>query len=136
MSENNGAIIQFIGYRVSNIDYFCDPAFEFPEGDISYMFHFSKSLSFISETEIQENLKVVVFYSEDKNIDNASFRLSISISGRFMSEAAWQPEWEINALAILFPYLRGLVSMITANSGRPPIILPTMNIANMFTNKS
>ena len=32
MSENNMAVIQFLGYRLVNIHYNCAPEFEFPEG--------------------------------------------------------------------------------------------------------
>ena len=39
---------------------------------------------------------------------------------------------ENNALAILFPYVRSIVSCITAQSGRNAVILPTVNIARMF----
>ena len=35
MSENNMAVIQFLGYRLVNIHYNCAPEFEFPEEDLS-----------------------------------------------------------------------------------------------------
>ena len=44
----------------------------------------------------------------------------------------WEAKWETNAIAIMFPYLRSMVSMITSSSGREPIILPTMNVAKLF----
>ena len=100
--------------------------------EVSYKFNFDKSLILISMTEIQENLRVNIFYSEDDNMEDAPYKLSVEIAGRFICENDWQEKWEANILAIMFPYLRSFVSMITSNSGRDPIILPTVNIVNMF----
>ena len=36
-----------------------------------------------------------------------------------------------NAIAILFPYLRAYVSLITVQANVPPIILPTMNLSSL-----
>ena len=62
MSNENVAVIQFIGYRVTNILYNCDPSFELPQGEVPYKFNFSKSLAILSETEVQENVCANVFY--------------------------------------------------------------------------
>lgn len=37
-----------------------------------------------------------------------------------------------NTVAILFPYLRSLVTIITANANVPPYTLPVMNINELF----
>ncbi|WP_417198101.1 protein-export chaperone SecB [Bizionia sp.] len=36
-----------------------------------------------------------------------------------------------NSIAILFPYLRAYVSIITNQANTPPIVLPTMNLASL-----
>jgi len=41
---------------------------------------------------------------------------------------------EINSVAILFPYVRALISTITANANIPPVILPPINVAGMMAN--
>jgi preprotein translocase subunit SecB len=134
MSEHTQAVIQFDGYRVSEIKYSCSPAFEFPNGDVSYRFNFVKCLSQISDTEIQENLRVNILFSDNAEEDEteAPYFLSVEIAGRFTSQSSWNPRWERNALAILFPYLRSIVSTVTSVSGRSPIVLPTVNIAGLF----
>lgn len=132
MSQSNAPVIQFVGYRVSDIQYHCAPDFEFPEENGTYRFHFSKKTTLLSENELQENLRVSVFYGEDKSFEESQFQLAIEIAGRFHCPSGWQEKWETNALAIMFPYLRGLVSMITCNSGREPIILPTVNLSRLF----
>lgn len=37
-----------------------------------------------------------------------------------------------NALAILFPYIRSQLTLLTAQPGTTPIVLPAMNIAKML----
>lgn len=36
-----------------------------------------------------------------------------------------------NSIAILFPYLRAYVSIVTNQANTPPIVLPTMNLASL-----
>lgn len=38
---------------------------------------------------------------------------------------------KVNGVTILFPYLRSLVSDLTSKGSEPPIILPTINVAEM-----
>jgi preprotein translocase subunit secB len=132
MSQKNSPVIEFMGYRVSDIQYHCLPELELQEEHGSYRFNFSKSNTVLSETAIQENVRVCIFWGEDEAYENSQFQLTIEIAGRFRCPSGWQEKWETNALAIMFPYLRSLVSMITCNSGREPIILPTINLSRLF----
>lgn len=36
-----------------------------------------------------------------------------------------------NSIAILFPYLRAFVSIVTNQANTPPIVLPTLNLASL-----
>ena len=38
-----------------------------------------------------------------------------------------------NATAIMFPYLRNLLSTITMNGNIPPYILPIVNVSKLFS---
>jgi len=57
--------------------------------------------------------------------------------GFFKLETTLEPErieklLRINATAVLFPYLRSIISSITANSGFQTLVLPIVNIHKMF----
>ncbi len=41
------------------------------------------------------------------------------------------PYFYRNCIAILFPFLRGFVSMVTIQANVPPILLPTMNLTSL-----
>lgn len=64
------------------------------------------------------------------------FSIKVNVAGVFRLD-----NWEFsdnselikaNTAAILFPYLRALVSMITTNANIPPYTIPVMNIAALF----
>lgn len=133
MADATPGVIQFEGYRLIDAKFSCDSGFEFDElknGEFRYSF--SKRHTAISENEMQVNLRSRVFYSDNDDFDAAPYKVSIEIAGRFSSETAFKKMWENNALAILFPYVRSIISCITAQSGRSALILPTVNIARMF----
>ncbi len=77
----------------------------------------------------------------DKDPDTTSpFYLCVELLGEFEvveSEIDKVRQFaEINAVSILFPYARALITTITANANIPPVVLPPMNIAGMMENKN
>lgn len=133
MADAIPGIIQFEGYRLIDAEYSCDSGFEFDElKNGAFRYSFSKRHTAISENEMQMNLRSRVFYSDNDDFDSAPYKISVEIAGRFSSETAFKKMWENNALAIMFPYIRSIVSCITAQSGRSALVLPTVNIARMF----
>lgn len=76
----------------------------------------------------------------DSHLRDINFYVKVRIVGIFeiVSGMAELDEekiirfYKINAVAILFPYLRSLVSDLTSKGSEAPIILPTMNIAAMI----
>lgn len=89
------------------------------------------------------DLQVGQFYPEDKNnIFGVGFRVSFQQDGyalkaeiRFFFETDEiitdefknSPFPVVNAPAIAFPYLRSFLSIITMQSGYPPVMLPSIN---------
>lgn len=76
-----------------------------------------------------------VFSNAEEN--DYPFSISLKITGRFMVDSDINGNvknhfFEKNAVAILFPYARALVTTFTANSNVPPLILPPININNLI----
>ncbi|WP_162106043.1 protein-export chaperone SecB [Bacillus subtilis] len=67
-----------------------------------------------------------------------SFYLNCKVQGHFIFNNDEFPEEEkvkffkVNGVSILFPYLRSLVSDLTSKGSEQPVILPTMNVAQMI----
>lgn len=132
---NEQAVIRFLGYRLVNVNYVCSPDFELNTiTNGKYHFSFTKVGALLSDTQYQLNLIVRLCYSNEADYESAPLRLVIELAGRYECEESWSDRWEANALAILFPYLRAMVSTVTAQSGREPVVLPTVNIVQLFKN--
>lgn len=77
--------------------------------------------------ELEENLFEVllnIIISDEEEI------VFVDITGRaiFSTEQKKSDMLEKNTLAIMFPYLRSYISIITTQPGMNPIVLPAMNI--------
>ena len=69
--------------------------------------------------------------------ENYPFYLFVEIVGNFTlagdySKIEIKQFCQINATAILFPYLRAYISQITAISSMPHILLPTINVMKLL----
>lgn len=64
------------------------------------------------------------------------FKLEISITGIFMCNESDPVRRDTllkkNSLAILFPYIRSQISIVTAQPEMKPVVLPPMNIEAVF----
>lgn len=77
-------------------------------------------------------LKVNVFKEEEK----APFNMEVEVSGFFELEGEDDiVRYEANAIAIMYPYLRAIVSTYTSSANVPPVILPAINVNAMLRNK-
>lgn len=91
---------------------------------------FARHIEEINDNLVKVSLDILIEDNENK----LPFSLDIRVCGVFYLEK-WQEKMDFiknNAIAILFPYLRSLVTTVTANSNIPPYILPVMNIIALF----
>jgi preprotein translocase subunit SecB len=77
----------------------------------------------------------VSIFNENLSVDSP-FYLFISLTGEFQftDNADVDNEFmiDMNAVAILFPYLRSAVTNITSTANIPPLILPTINVSKLL----
>ncbi len=90
-----------------------------------------------SEAIIRLGCKVFENYKEK----NYPFFMNVLMSGFFYFESTLDEKdakqlLEVNGTAILFPYLRALISNITSSAGVHPLVIPTINIVNMIRNEN
>ena len=102
---------------------------------VNYEMNFTKQI--VSSTD-ETNYRVALIaniWSTGK--DNT--KLKITLVGYFHCESEdkelKKKLVENNAIAILFPYLRSQISLVTTQPDLPSIILPPMNSVNMFEEK-
>lgn len=85
----------------------------------------------INGNEMIIKLYTTVF--ENASDNNYPFEISVTITGYFdISKNDMNIDFEPNAIAILYPYVRAIISIYTTNSNIGPIILPTINVIEML----
>jgi len=128
--------LKFSNYAVKCIEFILN---KIPEKDEKV------KLNVNIDTEIRYNknepnkfITIIKITAGEKENDKSPFYLSVEVWGFFevIEEEIHRVRQfaEINSVAILFPYVRALISTITANANIPPVILPPINVAGMMAN--
>lgn len=131
MSANSILVLQH--YIVKNMEFKINESFRPRGNEIELHPEFQRVIN-----KIDENTAAVDLAFKIADAEESPFMLNICIEGTF-ALAKWESDESkqlmvSNTVAILFPYLRSLVSMITANANIPPYTLPVMNINELFDN--
>lgn len=122
------AILQFLGYRVDKMIFTGKPEYVTTPEQIVLEPSFSRTIRQINTEEYEVTIGVKLEQS------NLPFETSLSLTGRFKCEGVQeiQKMLKTNAVAILYPYVRATLSMLTTIAAVPPVIVPTINLAKMF----
>lgn len=126
------SFLQFRKYIIENIEFAYNLEFNDDESELD----FSIDKEFIPLEEKAFVLKLImeVFPAKERKI--YPFNLKVSMSGFFNYEGDINVEQYLpNAAAIMYPYMRSIVTAITSNANVTPLILPTINTQNLFKEK-
>lgn len=136
--SNIGSSLRFIDYIVNKVEFYTNPNFE--DKPIKIDFDISSNVEFIEDENNTFLLKLDAKIFKDAEEKGYPFSMNISITGIFELENSdvenKEMLSELNAVAILFPYLRSLVSTYSSNSNVQPLILPPINIVKYMNSKS
>ena len=126
-------VITFLDYKVNRIEFVNNSEYNGEEVDID----FDVSSQFQVSEDGQEMvvvLKTDIFAPKEEKV--YPFKMSVEVEGYFGSNFEQQDDkirqYGKNAVAILFPYVRALVSSFTSNANVTPLILPTVNVNRML----
>ena len=130
--------LKLINYRVEKTYFEINKDFNFESlQSVTINPHFNRVITKINQNEYVIMLSVEI--TKDKHEAVIPFYAEAKMSSIFYFN-----DWESvskkdialsNATAILFPYLRALLSTITTNGSVPPYVLPVMNINRLFCDK-
>lgn len=135
------AVLQFRDYHVLETTYKNNPYKKIEEEKPQH-----PNIFFKLEVNPDTNQQAIVGLGielGDSDLEETNYYLKARISGFFeiliktedVSEQEVINFYKVNAVAILFPYLRSLVSDMSSKGSEAPIILPTLNIAAMIREK-
>lgn len=129
--------LTFEDYTVEKIEFYNNLNFNSKE-DIKIDLDIDSSVTF-SDDNRSFLLKLTVELFKDAVKNNYPFSMNLSIIGMFRLDTDNKEKIntfaEVNGVAILFPYIRSIVSTYTANANVPPLILPPINVINYLKNK-
>lgn len=129
-------VITFQGYKVFKLELQREPKFSVKDiKDGKYCFTFSYGESTLSDNSTQVNLLIQAYFGNDSiSFEASPYKITLEIAGKFTEAngGEWNPQWTANAIAILYPYARSIISSLTVQSGNEPIIAPTINVASLL----
>lgn len=86
--------------------------------------------------EERDKMEIILKISVFKDQEKAPFNMEVEVSGFFELEGEDDiTRYEANAIAIMYPYLRAIVSTYTASANVAPVILPAINVNAMLKRK-
>lgn len=133
MSENR-SVLKFERYIVKKIVFETNENYINKNEEIELPFEFDTN-TIIKDDKMEIELGTTIFQNAEEN--DYPFEMEVKLKGYFGVENAQSDIkfFEKNAIAILFPYLRALVSTYTVNANVAPILLPAMNINEYLRKK-
>lgn len=126
--ENLKSSLIFERYVVNRITFKRNENYNL-EQKTNIQFSIAKNVKKI-ENRMEITLNTKVFENAEKN--NYPFEMEVEITGYFAIENENNINFEPNAIAILYPYIRAIVSTYTANANVNSLILPPINVNNLF----
>ena len=124
------SILKFNGYIIDEISFKRNELFNPSENN-------DKRTKFkIKETKDIENniMRITLYVSifEDAKENNYPYEMNVVVTGIFDISNAGNIDFEPNAIAILYPYVRSLVATYTINANLGATLLPTINVNEML----
>ncbi|MCF4113161.1 protein-export chaperone SecB [Dethiosulfovibrio acidaminovorans] len=136
MTISTGCVLRFTDYKLERACFEGNPNYEKREGMIPLDLSLNREMKSISENSFSLSISVDVFEKPREN--NYPFSVGVTVSGFFQVDDSVGLDLknkliETNAAAILFPYVRSIISQITlmANTDST-LILPPVNFVEML----
>lgn len=134
--SSNRSVLRFDKYIVKSISFQANEECHCMDDQVELDFDFDIRSS-IEENKLVIELSSIIF--PDAVTQNYPFEMEVVLKGFFSIDSADSNVdisfFKTNAVAILFPYLRAIVSSYTANANIAPVILPAMNINEYIRKK-
>ncbi len=127
--------MKFVNYIVDYIEF--KNNLNFTEEDITIDFDiFPEFLECEDQQDLIVSLEVRIF--EDAVQHNYPFEMKIRLVGYFRIEGDDREidKFKPNAIAIMYPYIRSIVTNYTANANVNPLILPVINVNSLIKNRN
>lgn len=125
--------LKFLNYIVNSVSYRTNNK---PNENGSWKLNFDiKNTTKISKEK--DKMTITLAVSVFKGVEDAPFYIDVELTGYFELEGEDDiSKYEANAIAIMYPYLRAIVSNYTSSANVSPVILPAINVNAMLKRKN
>ena len=124
--------LKFLNYTVKKVNFIANSVQVKKEG---WKLNFDIT-STIKVNEEKNKMSIILNVDIFKGVEDAPFYMNAEIEGYFELEGEDDiTRYEANAIAIMYPYLRAIVSTYTASANIAPVILPAINVNAMLKRK-
>lgn len=134
MNKDVNSSLRFLDYVVEKIEFYVNS--DFREETVNIDFNIKKDIIYLEDEMNTMHVILDLSIFENPVENNYPFNMKVLLKGIFQldgSDADNRETFaEINSIAILFPYLRSLVSTYTANANIQPLILPPINVVKLL----
>lgn len=127
--EEYKSVLKFEKYMVNEIYFKYNKNYKETENGIPIKLDINPEVK-TSKNNMNVTLICNIFENAEKN--NYPFEMNISLTGVFSTIGEKVEIFVKNAIAILFPYVRAIVSTYTANANVAPLILPAINVNKLI----
>jgi preprotein translocase subunit SecB len=127
--EKYQSVLRFIRYEVNEIYFKNNANFKLNKDGTPIDLKIIPTVD-IEDKNMNITLQIVIFEGAEQT--NKPFEMKVNITGYFMAEGCNPETLKANAIAILYPYVRAIVSTYTANANITPLILPTINVNKLI----
>ena len=127
----NDPVIYFKGYKIKKYNYiYRDEKLEIEDGKLPFNMSVNPQIS----SDFKNGYIVV-----SVTLEAEDFSVEIVVEAEFDINVEGKENIEkflvVNGTAIVFPYIRSMVSMLTSLDSEKAFILPTINTMDLFSNK-
>lgn len=127
--EKYESVLKFIRYEVNEIYFKKNINFKSNKEGTPIDLKIKPTID-VKDKNMNITLQIIIFENSEQN--NKPFEMKINLTGQFIAEGCNPEEFKANAIAILYPYVRSIVSTYTANANITPLILPTINVNKLI----
>ncbi len=127
--EKYESVLRFIRYEVNEIYFKKNMNFKSNNDGTAIDLKIKPSIE-INDEHMNVTLQIEIF--EDAKQNNKPFEMKMNLTGYFIAEGCNPETLKANAVAILYPYVRAIISTYTANANITPLILPIINVNKLI----
>ncbi len=133
-NEEIKSSLNFIDYIVNFIEFSRNDDFE--DGKTNLDFHINRKVDYLEDEDNTMLVTIEVTIFDNPKVKNYPFSMKLNVTGIFELENVDMDKRvsfaEVNSVAILFPYIRSLITTYTSNANIQPLILPPINVLKLI----